>query len=108
MLDCDAAMSKVYVSNASNLVTPITTNYKHIICIHVSRAKKIANAAAGGFGKPVGVLTAEAVDFTQIQNMGGLSRSGRVLTEQSRKGGRNNESIICVNPVSTIQFLFWS
>jgi hypothetical protein len=81
---------------------------KHIICIHVSRAKKIANAAAGGFGKPVGVLTAEAVDFTQIQNMGGLSRSGRVLTEQSRKGGRNNESIICVNPVSTIQFLFWS
>ncbi|KAL3772932.1 hypothetical protein ACHAWO_001131 [Cyclotella atomus] len=61
-------------------------------------AKKIANAAAGGFGKPVGVLTAEAVDFTQIQNMGGLSRSGRVLTEQSRKGGRNNESIICVNP----------
>jgi hypothetical protein len=32
--------------------------------------------------------------------MGGLSRSGRVMTEQSRKGGRGNESIICVNPVS--------
>ena len=63
-------------------------------------AKKIANAAAGGFGKPVGVLTAEAVDFEEIGSMGGLSRSGKILREESRRAGRNGESIICVNPVS--------
>ena len=70
-------------------------------------AKKIAGAAAGGGlggGKPVGVLTAEAVDFGEIQSLGGLSRWGRVGREESRMAGRNGESIICVNPVS---FWFW-
>ena len=63
-------------------------------------AKKIAGAAAGGFGKPVGVLTAEAVDFEEIGNLGGLSRSGKIFQEESRRAGRNGESIVCVNPVS--------
>lgn len=63
-------------------------------------AKKIAKAAQGGFGKPVGVLTAEAVDFDEITSLGGLSRTGKIFQEESRKAGRNGESIICVNPVS--------
>lgn len=63
-------------------------------------AKKLAGAAAGGFGKPVGVLTAEAVDFEEIKNLGGLSRTGKIFQEEARKAGRNGESIICVNPVS--------
>ena len=67
-------------------------------------AKKIASASAGGFGKPVGILTAEAVDFGEIGNLGGLSRTGKILQEESRKAGRNGESIICVNPVS-LQFI---
>ena len=50
----------------------------------------------------MGVLTAEAVDFGEIQSLGGLSRCGRVGREESRMAGRNGESIICVNPVS-----FW-
>ena len=62
-------------------------------------AKKIAGAASGGIGKPVGVLTAEAVDFGEMRSLGGLSRTGRVMREESRMAGRNGESIICVNPV---------
>ena len=64
-------------------------------------SKKLARAAQGGFGKPVGVLTAEAVDFNEIGDLGGLSRSGKINQESSRKAGQNGESIICVNPVSS-------
>ena len=64
-------------------------------------SKKLAGAAQGGFGKPVGVLTAEAVDFNEIGDLGGLSRCGKINQESSRKAGRNGESIICVNPVSS-------
>ncbi|KAL7482474.1 hypothetical protein ACHAW6_008149 [Cyclotella cf. meneghiniana] len=61
-------------------------------------AKKLAGAAAGGFGKPVGVLTAEAVDFEEVRNLGGLSRTGKIFQDEARKGGRNGESIVCINP----------
>jgi len=63
-------------------------------------AKKIAGSLKGGAigGKPVGVLTAEAVDFEQIGNLGDLTRSGKIFTEKARKEGRNGEAMICINP----------
>lgn len=63
-------------------------------------AKKIAGAASGGLlgGKPVAVLTSEQVSFKAIKSMGNLSRSGKTMSPESRKRGRNGEVVICVNP----------
>ena len=36
-------------------------------------------------GKPVGVLTAEQVNFDEIKNYGDLSRTGRINTDKARK-----------------------
>jgi hypothetical protein len=60
-------------------------------------AKKLASAL-GGNGKPVGLLTAERVNFSLCKKMGDISRTGFVLNDQARKGGRNGEAIICINP----------
>lgn len=50
-------------------------------------AKKLAGAMKGGAlgGKPVGVLSAEDVTFSDIGSLGDLSRSGKVNTEKARK-----------------------
>jgi len=63
-------------------------------------AKRLAGAVKGGAlgGKPVGVLTAEQVNFDEIKNFGELSRTGRINTDKARKEGRNNEAIIAINP----------
>lgn len=63
-------------------------------------AKRFASALKGGAlgGKPVGVLSAEQVDFSDVKNLGDLSRSGKINTEKARKEGRNGEAIICINP----------
>jgi predicted CopG family antitoxin len=63
-------------------------------------AKRIAGAVKGGAlgGKPVGVLTAEAVDFDEIGNLGDLTRTGKIFTDKARKEGRSNEAMICINP----------
>ena len=63
-------------------------------------AKRLAGALRGGAlgRKPVGVLTAEAVDFEEIGNMGDLSRSGKIFQDKSRKEGRNGEAMIVINP----------
>lgn len=63
-------------------------------------AKRLAGAMKGGAlgGRPVGVLTAEQLNFDDIKSMGDLSRSGKIFQDKSRKEGRNNEAIIAVNP----------
>lgn len=64
-------------------------------------AKKFAGAMKGGSGlggRPVGVLTAEQVNFEEIGSMGELSRCGKIFQEKARKEGRNNEAIIAINP----------
>jgi len=63
-------------------------------------AKKLAGAVKGGAlgGKPVCVLSAEQVNFSDIKSMGDLTRSGKLMTDKSRKEGRNGEAVICVNP----------
>lgn len=63
-------------------------------------AKRLAGAMKGGAlgGKPVGVLTAEQVNFNDIKGMGDLSRSGVIFQDKSRKEGRANEAIIAINP----------
>lgn len=63
-------------------------------------AKKLASAASGGLlgGKPVAVLTTEQVSFDSVKNMGDLSRSGKLMTQESRAAGRNGEVVIAINP----------
>ena len=63
-------------------------------------AKRLAGAVKGGAigGKPVGVLTAEQVNFDEIKKLGDLSRYGRINTEKAKKEGRPNEAIIAINP----------
>ncbi|KAL7544215.1 hypothetical protein ACHAWF_007596 [Thalassiosira exigua] len=63
-------------------------------------AKKLAGAVKGGAlgGRPVGVLTAEQVNFDEIGAMGDLSRSGKIFQDKARKEGRNNEAIIAISP----------
>lgn len=63
-------------------------------------AKKIAGAASGSLigGKPVAVLTTEQVSFKNVKSMGDLSRSGKLMTQESRAAGRNGEAIIAINP----------
>ena len=59
-------------------------------------AKKIAGAAKGSTS--VGVITTEPVNFSTLKGMGGLSRSGKVMSEKARQEARNKECVICVNP----------
>jgi hypothetical protein len=63
-------------------------------------AKKIATAAKGGplGSKPVGVITSERVLFSDVKNIGDISRVGVTMSQKARKEGRNGETIICVNP----------
>lgn len=63
-------------------------------------AKRLAGAMKGSIvgGKPVGVLTAEQVDFKEINGMGDLSRSGKINSDKARREGRPNEAIIAINP----------
>lgn len=62
-------------------------------------AKKVAGTVKGGpLGKQACVLTAEPVNFGEIGSMGDLSRSGKLMTPEARKGGRRGEAVICVNP----------
>lgn len=63
-------------------------------------AKKIATAVKGGLlgNKCVACLTTEPVSFGQIKSLGDISRTGAVMSDQARKGGRNNEAVICINP----------
>ena len=62
-------------------------------------AKKIAAACGGGFGgKGVAALTTERVIFKDIKNIGDLSRTGVLMSEQARKSGKAGESIIVINP----------
>jgi len=50
-------------------------------------AKRLAGAMKGGAlgGRPVGVLTAEQLNFDDIKSMGDLSRSGKIFQDKSRK-----------------------
>ncbi len=59
-------------------------------------AKKLAGAAKGS--KAVGVITTEPVIFSSLKSLGGLSRSGKVMSEKARKEARDKECVICVNP----------
>ena len=52
-------------------------------------AKKLASSFGG---KPVGLLTAERVNFSLCKNIGAISRTGFVLSDQARKAGRNGEA----------------
>jgi len=62
-------------------------------------AKKLAGACGGGFGgKGVAVLSSERVLFKDIGNLGGISRSGVLMSASSRKSGKSGEAIIAVNP----------
>mmetsp|Transcript_24389 Transcript_24389/g.57203 ORF Transcript_24389/g.57203 Transcript_24389/m.57203 type:complete len:293 (+) Transcript_24389:35-913(+) len=63
-------------------------------------AKKLAGAAKGGVlgGKQACVLSSEPVNFANIQSMGDLSRSGKIMSEKARKEGRTGEAVICINP----------
>ena len=63
-------------------------------------AKKIAPAVKGGLlgNKCVACLTTEPVSFSQCKSLGDITRTGAVMSPQARKGGRNNEAIICINP----------
>eukprot|EP00544_Gedaniella_sp_CCMP2646_P007005 CAMPEP_0202479946 /NCGR_PEP_ID=MMETSP1361-20130828/126_1 /ASSEMBLY_ACC=CAM_ASM_000849 /TAXON_ID=210615 /ORGANISM="Staurosira complex sp., Strain CCMP2646" /LENGTH=293 /DNA_ID=CAMNT_0049107321 /DNA_START=43 /DNA_END=924 /DNA_ORIENTATION=- len=63
-------------------------------------AKKIASATSGGIlgGKPVCVLTAEQISFNTVKDLGDLSRSGKLMTQESRAAGRNDEAVIAINP----------
>lgn len=63
-------------------------------------AKKIASATSGGIlgGKPVCVLTTEQISFNTMKDLGDLSRSGKLMTQESRAAGRNGEAIIAINP----------
>ena len=58
-------------------------------------AKKLAGAANG---KSVAVITTEPVNFSAVKGMGGISRSGKVMSEKARQEARNNECVICINP----------
>lgn len=55
-------------------------------------AKKLAGAVKGGGGgllggnHPVGVLTAEQVNFDEVENFGDISRCGIIFQEKARKG----------------------
>lgn len=51
-------------------------------------AKKLAGSVKGGAlgGNPVGVLTAEQVNFDEVGNFGDVSRSGVIFQEKARKG----------------------
>lgn len=57
-------------------------------------AKKLAGAAKGS----TACITTEPVNFSTIKGMGGISRSGKVMSDKARKEARDNECIICVNP----------
>ena len=59
-------------------------------------AKKLVGAAKGS--QSVAVLTTEPVNFSSIKGMGGLSRSGKVMSEKARQEAREKECVICVNP----------
>ena len=50
-------------------------------------AKRLASAMKGGAigGKPVGVLSAEQVNFDEINNLGDISRSGMIFQDRARK-----------------------
>ena len=48
--------------------------------------------------KPVGVLSAEQINFDDIKNWGEISRSGKIGSDKARKEGKPNESIIAINP----------
>mmetsp|Transcript_1835 Transcript_1835/g.2639 ORF Transcript_1835/g.2639 Transcript_1835/m.2639 type:complete len:289 (+) Transcript_1835:75-941(+) len=61
-------------------------------------AKKLAGAATSKRSNCVSILTSEPINFASIQSMGGLTRSGKVMSDKARKETRNNECIICVNP----------
>lgn len=63
-------------------------------------AKKIASAAKGGAlgGKPACVLSSEPVNFANVQSMGDLTRSGKIMSEKARMEGRNGEVVVCINP----------
>lgn len=51
-------------------------------------AKKLAGAVKGGAlgGNPVGVLTAEQVNFDEVGTFGDVSRTGIIFQDKARKG----------------------
>ena len=57
-----------------------------------------AKRLAGAMKKPVGVLTAEQLNFDDIKSLGDISRTGKIFQDKARKEGRPNESIIAINP----------
>lgn len=57
-----------------------------------------AKRLAGAMKKPVGVLSAEQINFDDIKNWGDISRSGKIGSDKARKEGKPNESIIAINP----------
>jgi len=57
-----------------------------------------AKRLAGAMKKPVGVLSAEQINFDDIKNWGEISRSGKIGSDKARKEGKPNESIIAINP----------
>lgn len=63
-------------------------------------AKWLARAMRGSpiGGKPVGVLTAEQVNWDEIKSLGDISRSGMLNSDKARREGRGNEAIIAINP----------
>ena len=38
------------------------------------------------------------MNFANVQSMGGLTRSGKIMSDKARKEGRNEEVVICINP----------
>jgi hypothetical protein len=63
-------------------------------------AKRLARAMKGSpiGGKPVGVLTAEQVNWDEIKSLGEISRCGMLNSDKARREGRGNEAIIAINP----------
>lgn len=50
-------------------------------------AKRLVGAMKGGplGGRPVGVLTAEQLNFDEIKNLGDISRTGKIFQDKARK-----------------------
>lgn len=63
-------------------------------------AKKVGAAATGSplGGKPLCVLSAEPVSFSQVKSRGPVSRVGAVMSQTARQEGKNGEVVVCINP----------
>jgi hypothetical protein len=94
----DVVAKELEVKGGYKPGSPISRNL--VAYANIYWAKKIASATKGGplGGKPVCVLSSENINFATVGDMGDLTRSGEPMSAETRKQGRANEAIICVNP----------